>query len=442
MFRFAKVSDKKPKEYFWLKGCEVENGKEDLVIQLSSERSKDVWCLKASSKGEFDEWRKILMDGANPPVGDPGKVKHVTHVAVDAQEGFVGLPAEWEKLLHASKIDVGATNMNMNQVAAVMKVHDAVIQGKEMEPQGKAKELPQDFTFTLRDLVSSANPQDLYNGLERLDEGSMGKVYVATTKSTGEKVAIKKVKLSQDTLSHMITEIAILKGCSHPNVVRYVESYVVEDKLWLVMELMGRGCLADILTVYDTFQMKPEHIAYVAREALKALVYVHQKGRIHRDVKSDNFLINDAGEVKISDFGHAAQLTQAKVKRHTVVGTPYWMAPELIRGDDYDEKVDMWSLGIMVFEMIEGVPPYMDLPPLQALFKISNEPAPQLTKRDKIVPSLNAFMGLCLTKDPNLRPLASDLLKDPFLVIACEPKDMLVLCDEAAKAMSARPFNY
>lgn len=156
-----------------------------------------------------------------------------------------------------------------------------------------------------------------------------------------------QVKLSPETLSHMITEIAILKGCTHENVVQYFDSHVVENRLWLVMEFMGRGCLADLLAEYETVKMQPEHIAYVARETLKGLMYIHSKGRLHRDVKSDNLLINDAGAVKISDFGHAAQLTKEKVKRHTVVGTPYWMAPELIRGDDYDEKVDIWSLGIM-----------------------------------------------------------------------------------------------
>lgn len=124
----------------------------------------------------------------------------------------------------------------------------------------------------------------------------------------------------------MIVEIAILKGSDHPNIVTYIDSYVVDDnKLWLVMEYMGRGCLADLLVEFEKCPMTSSQIAYVARETLQALSYVHSKGRIHRDVKSDNFLINDKGELKLSDFGHAAQLTLSKTKRHTVVGTPYWM---------------------------------------------------------------------------------------------------------------------
>jgi serine/threonine protein kinase len=155
---------------------------------------------------------------------------------------------------------------------------------------------------------------------------------------------------------------------------------------------------------------------------------------------SDNLLINDAGHIKISDFGHAAQLTRDKAKRHTVVGTPYWMAPELIRGDDYDEKVDVWSLGIMVFECIDGVPPYMDLPPLQALFKISNETVPRT--RTKTFPSLDAFLCRCLTKEVAQRPLADDLLEDGFIGMACEAKEFLELCDLVDRAKSARPFDY
>ena len=179
-----------------------------------------------------------------------------------------------------------------------MQVHDAVVRGESPQPGGQGKELPQEFTYTLRDLVVEEDPSILYTGLEKLDEGSMGKVYVATKVGTHEKVAIKKVKLSPDTLSHMITEIAILRGCDHPNIVRYVQSYVVGQKLWLVMEYMGQGCLADILAE-EEISMAPEHIAYVMREALQALSYIHKLGRLHRDVKSDNFLINDAGELKM-----------------------------------------------------------------------------------------------------------------------------------------------
>ncbi len=154
-----------------------------------------------------------------------------------------------------------------------------------LEPVGRAKELPQEFNFSLRDLVNEADPTALYTGLDKLDEGSMGKVYVADSLQRKEKVAIKKVKLSPETLSHMITEIAILRGCTHGNVVQYIDSYVVDNRLWLVMEFMGRGCLADILAEYEAVKMKPEQVAYVARETLKALTYIHQKGRIHRDVK-------------------------------------------------------------------------------------------------------------------------------------------------------------
>jgi serine/threonine protein kinase len=390
-------------------------------------------------------WEKLLIKSSKPQVSDPaadGKVKHVAHVAMDAELGFVGLPDEWAKMLQQADIKIEDTSPK--EIEAVMQVHDAVIKNESIVPAGKAKELPQDFNFTLRDLVSNEeDPSRLFGELEKLDEGSMGKVYLTKFVDgdrKGEEVAIKKVKLSPDTLSHMITEIAILKGSSHPNIVAYVDSYVVGDKLWLVMEYMGRGCVADILSEFENVKMGPEHIAYVAHEALLALIYVHQKGRIHRDVKSDNFLINDKGLVKMSDFGHAAQLTAEKAKRHTVVGTPYWMAPELIRGEDYDEKVDIWSLGIFVFEMIDGEPPYMELPPLQALFKISNESAP--ATRSQGIPTMTAFLERCLSKDPALRPDAETLLKDPFLAGKCEPAALVEVCDRVEKHRASQPFNY
>jgi serine/threonine protein kinase len=139
------------------------------------------------------------------------------------------------------------------------------------------------------------------------------------------------------------------------------------------MEYMGGGCLTVILEQYDSLRMREDHIARVCMDTLEALAYMHDLHRIHRDIKSDNILLSSTGVVKIADFGYAAQLTEKKRKRNTIVGTPYWMAPELIRGQSYDVKVDLWSLGIMVMEMAEGEPPYMDFPPLRALFLITTK---------------------------------------------------------------------
>jgi hypothetical protein len=200
-----------------------------MSLVIKSDRTKDIWSFRAASEPEFQELEKVVDDAINPKISDPsvdGKVKHVTHVAV-GERGYVGLPPLWEQLLQQSNIDVSSTPMK--QVEALMQVHDALINGRELAPAGKAKELPQEFNFSLRDLVSPLDPSTLYTGLDKLDEGSMGKVYVASSVTRKEQVAIKKVvlffvysfvflplflvqvKLSPETLSHMITEIAILK---------------------------------------------------------------------------------------------------------------------------------------------------------------------------------------------------------------------------------------
>jgi len=167
--------------------------------------------------------------------------------------------------------------------------------------------------------------------------------------------------------------------------------------------------------------MSEAEIAFIMAETLKALKYIHQLHRVHRDIKSDNILLNDKGDVKLADFGYAAQLTQQRSKRTTVVGTPYWMAPEVIAGSDYDNKVDIWSVGIMLMEMAEGEPPYMEFPPLRALFLITTQGIPPLKNAAKWSPDMADFLSKCLTQDFAKRPDAGTLLKHPFINRAGSP---------------------
>jgi len=269
--------------------------------------------------------------------------------------------------------------------------------------------------------------------MKKIGEGAAGEVFVATTKKTNKKVAVKKMALNGESLKLLITEISIMKTSHHDNIVDYIDSYIVEDQLWVVMEYMGGGCLTEVLEQFENVKMTEEQIALVCLETLKALCYVHSLHRIHRDIKSDNILLNDQGEVKVADFGYAAQLTQQQQKRNTVVGTPYWMAPELIRGHDYGTKVDIWSLGIMAMEMAEGEPPYMEFPPLRALFLITTKGIPDLKEPQKWSADFRSFVAMCLNKEVEDRPDALALLKHPFLKRGCPPKDLVKVIDAAKR---------
>jgi len=230
-------------------------------------------------------------------------------------------------------------------------------------------------------------------------------------------IALKIMNLSPDSINLITSEIQIMKMTRHSNIVGYLDSYIVDNnkKLWIAMEYMDHGCLTEVLEQFENFKMGEDEISWVCGEVLKGLDYIHSRHRIHRDIKSDNLLISSAGQVKIADFGYAAQLSKEKKKRNTVVGTPYWMAPELIRGHDYDNKVDIWSLGIVVMEMAEGDPPYMEFPPLRSLFLISTRGIPELKELDKWSPEFKDFVKLCLRTDPEERPNAETLLKHEFI---------------------------
>jgi len=211
----------------------------------------------------------------------------------------------------------------------------------------------------------------------------------------------------------LITEVDMMNSLKHPNIVRYISSYKVGDFLWVVMEFMGGGSLTDILELHKFLEITEECIARIMLESLKALEYIHSLHRIHRDIKSDNILLDMDGEIKLADFGYTVQLTESKNKRNTTIGTPYWEAPEVITGDLYDSKVDIWSLGIMALELAEGEPPYMDLPPTVALRIIVVDGIPPLP--DKFSKPLRDFVGCCIEIKSPERATSQELLRHPFL---------------------------
>jgi len=277
--------------------------------------------------------------------------------------------------------------------------------------------------------VSPEDPHKIFVNVKKIGEGTFGEVFGGLDIRSLEKVAIKKMDLTENYEEDLITEVDMMDTLKHPNIVRYISSFKVENELWVVMEFMGGGSLTDILELHKHLEIKEEYIARVMLESLKALEYIHSLHRIHRDIKSDNILLDTNGAVKLADFGYTVQLTEAKNKRNTTIGTPYWEAPEVITGDLYDAKVDVWSLGVMALEMAEGEPPYMDLPPLTALRLIVVDGIPPLS--DKFSKQLRDFVACCLEIKTTLRATTQELLRHPFLLQACPPEGIKKLLREA-----------
>lgn len=199
----------------------------------------------------------------------------------------------------------------------------------------------------------------------------------------------------------------------HPNIMRYYETYRDERHIWIIVELLTCSMI-DVIRACGR-RLGEQHIAYICHEVLQALLYLHSQHRIHRDIKSDNILISASGKVLLGDFGYAAQLTQERDQRCTVVGTPSWMAPELVVGKKYDVKVDIWSLGIVCLEMADGEPPYLRESPVKALLYIATKPPPCLKSPQSWSPNFNEFLRLCLKKAPADRPTTEALLTHPFV---------------------------
>ena len=280
------------------------------------------------------------------------------------------------------------------------------------------------FRAALQMVVSAGDPrQDLENFI-KIGEGSTGIVCIATERSSLKQVAVKRMDLrKQQRRELLFNEVVIMRDYHHPNIVEMYDSYLVEDELWVVMEYLEGGALTDIVT---NVRMSEEQIATVCKMCLKALAYLHSQGVIHRDIKSDSILLAADGNVKLSDFGFCAQVSSELPKRKSLVGTPYWMSPEVISRLPYGPEVDIWSLGIMVIEMVDGEPPFFNEPPLQAMRRIRDMPPPKL-KNLKVSPQLGGFLYKMLVRDPAQRTSAVELLHHPFLRQAGPPSSLVPL---------------
>ncbi|KFU96652.1 Myosin-IIIa [Chaetura pelagica] len=275
---------------------------------------------------------------------------------------------------------------------------------------------------------SFPDPSDTWEIIETIGKGTYGKVFKVLNKKNGSKAAVKILDPVHDIDEEIEAEYNILKALSdHPNVVKFYGMYYKKDvkngdQLWLVLELCNGGSVTDLVKGFlkRGERMNELIIAYILREALMGLQHLHENKTIHRDIKGNNILLTTDGGVKLVDFGVSAQLTSTRLRRNTSVGTPFWMAPEVIACEQqldssYDARCDAWSLGITAIELGDGDPPLADLHPMRALFKIPRNPPPTLQQPELWSPEFNDFINKCLTKDYEKRPTVSRLLQHDFI---------------------------
>ncbi|XP_035994862.1 mitogen-activated protein kinase kinase kinase kinase 4 isoform X6 [Fundulus heteroclitus] len=276
------------------------------------------------------------------------------------------------------------------------------------------------------DLAALRDPAGIFELVEVVGNGTYGQVYKGRHVKTGQLAAIKVMDVTEDEEEEIKLEINMLKKYSHHrNIATYYGAFIKksppghDDQLWLVMEFCGAGSITDLVKNTKGNTLKEDWIAYISREILRGLAHLHAHHVIHRDIKGQNVLLTENAEVKLVDFGVSAQLDRTVGRRNTFIGTPYWMAPEVIACDEnpdatYDYRSDLWSCGITAIEMAEGAPPLCDMHPMRALFLIPRNPPPRL-KSKKWSKKFFSFIEGCLVKNYTQRPPTEQLLKHPFI---------------------------
>jgi serine/threonine protein kinase len=282
--------------------------------------------------------------------------------------------------------------------------------------------------------------------LDKLGEGAYGSVYKAIHKDSGFVLAIKMILLGKNQ-GDVKKEIDILKRCSHENIVRYFGSSTHDNYLWIMMDYCGAGSLQDLIK-HLRITFSEAQIGYVMAQALKGLEYLHAQRIIHRDIKAGNLLLTEDGKVKLADFGVSAQLNASLTRSRSFVGTALWMSPEVLEQEPYDQRADIWAMGITGIELADGLPPHYEKQQMRAIFLIPQLPPPTVRDPTRFSSLFNDFIARALVKDPNQRPNAVTLLAEsPFLAqgrnatfdVMKEPMEKLKAHREGEKSSSPSP---
>eukprot|EP00002_Diphylleia_rotans_P002851 TRINITY_DN11856_c0_g1_i1.p1 TRINITY_DN11856_c0_g1~~TRINITY_DN11856_c0_g1_i1.p1 ORF type:complete len:411 (-),score=61.37 TRINITY_DN11856_c0_g1_i1:194-1426(-) len=369
------------------------------------------------NKGEIEE-----TENTKGNKGNPGVVASDTSQAAKSQSPTMsprGAGPNRDDPAAAAYANRSELNARLSQLAAESPFpYTAVSRSKEATPTVE-------FNKQFSDRV-------------RIGEGAFGTIYRATHIPTNRKVALKlfraEKKGKRNIIESIRNEIAMMARCNHPNVVEYWGNWNLGGEFWVAMEYMDGGSLTELI---GYFKLNEGQMAMIGREIAMGLSFLHSERRIHRDIKSDNVLFTLDGKVKLADFGMCAELYEEK-RRKSQVGTPFWMAPELIRGHEYDFKVDVWSFGILMVEMIDGEPPYMQLPPPRALFLIATEGFPGLRCPQRASTDQLDLLRKCLQIDPTTRVAFGEILGHPFFAKSCDTKEVASLLRSCSQLKAAK----
>jgi len=387
--------------------------------------------------------RKIPATGVSEIVSFEQNI----HVApdVNSRSGFKGLPPELEALLLSEGMqsnDIAANPelaMNAFRLYQAGKVPPPIVMepvrnGSTSRPRDPVAEMRGSaelcqFDPSVAPVIIESDPLGAFPKIRQIGKGSSGSVYYA---ENGEgSFALKRVRPRNEAENEALElEIRLMAAMRHPNLIRSHFTYKWQNSVWIVMDYMSGGCLTNVLQYLQDIneRMTEGQIAFVLRECLRGLEFMHRHNRLHRDIKSDNVLLDlRNGDIKLADFGFTAELTEERNKRTTQVGTPYWMAPELIRSTAYDFKVDTWSIGILGIECAEWEPPHLSEKPLRALYIISTSPPPRLKDASLWSFEFMDFIANCVTLNPKRRASAATLLRHEFLKKACDKSELIEL---------------